>query len=465
MFRSALLILSGNAAASLLLLARNLIVARLIPVEDYGVASTFAVAMAVVEMMSALGLQQQIVQSRDGEDPRFQAGLQGFQLLRGVIAGAVLFAIAGPMAGFLGIPQAAWAYQVLALVPVLNACVHFDIHRLNRQMRFWPLMLTGGVPALVSLLAVWPLAQWFGDWQVMLWAILLQAGLAAVTSHLVAERRWRLVFDRAIMAGSLRFGWPLLVNGILLFLVFNGEKLIVGRELGMADLAIFAMGVTLTLTPTLVMAKSASNFFLPQLSREDRESLESERRCSVLVRATLQAALVNGALIVVATILIGAPVVSLMLGTRYDALLPLLVPFSILHGLRVFKAGSAVVALSRGQSGNAMYANLPRVAVLPLSWLLLISGGTLLQLIWLAVLAEACGFVLSLVLLYLRFGIGLGGVWPALLAAVALLATASQAPIGLSVTMLVTVLFVVLIIVARDFRREITHRHDRRNRP
>jgi hypothetical protein len=82
MFRSALLILSGNAAASLLLLARNLIIARLIPVADYGVASTFAIAMAVVEMASALGLQQQIVQARNGEDPRFQSALQGFQVLR-----------------------------------------------------------------------------------------------------------------------------------------------------------------------------------------------------------------------------------------------------------------------------------------------------------------------------------------------------------------------------------------------
>ena len=56
MLRSALLILSGNAAASILTLARNLIVARLISVENYGIAATFAIAMAVVEMASALGI-------------------------------------------------------------------------------------------------------------------------------------------------------------------------------------------------------------------------------------------------------------------------------------------------------------------------------------------------------------------------------------------------------------------------
>ena len=174
MFRSVLLILSGNAALFLLLLARNLVVARLISVENYGIAATFAITMAIVEMASQLGLQQQIIQAKDGDDPHFQAALQGFQVLRGVIAGIILFFAAGSIANFLKIPHVTWGYQVMAIVPVLNALQHFDMHRLNRQMRFWPVMLTGAVPALVSLVSVWPLYLWFGDYKVMLWAIIIQ---------------------------------------------------------------------------------------------------------------------------------------------------------------------------------------------------------------------------------------------------------------------------------------------------
>ncbi|MFM2350288.1 MAG: hypothetical protein RIR04_1254, partial [Pseudomonadota bacterium] len=121
MIKSALFILSGNAAMWILLLARNLIIARMIPVADYGIASTFAVVMAVVEMASSLGLQQQIVQSKQGDDPAFQAALQGFQVFRGVLSGAALFAIACPMARFMGVPEVIWGYQLLAVVPVLNA--------------------------------------------------------------------------------------------------------------------------------------------------------------------------------------------------------------------------------------------------------------------------------------------------------------------------------------------------------
>ena len=44
MIRKALALLSGNAFGSLMLLVRNLVVARLISVEDYGIAATFAIS-------------------------------------------------------------------------------------------------------------------------------------------------------------------------------------------------------------------------------------------------------------------------------------------------------------------------------------------------------------------------------------------------------------------------------------
>ena len=68
MFRSALLILSGNLTSYMLLFLRNLLVARLIGVSDYGIASTFLLSMSIVEMMSALGIQQQLILRKDGDD-------------------------------------------------------------------------------------------------------------------------------------------------------------------------------------------------------------------------------------------------------------------------------------------------------------------------------------------------------------------------------------------------------------
>jgi len=391
---------------SLLLLVRNLLVARLIPVEDYGIAATFAVVMAMVEMASAFGLQQQIVQSKDGDVPRFQAALQAFQVLRGLLAGIVLFLISAPIAQFLGIPEVIWAYQLLALVPVIKAFEHFDIHRLNRQMRFWPMILSGTVPALLSLLMVWPLAVWLSDWRVLLYAILAHMGLTVILSHLMAERPYRLVFDRAIMGGSLRFGWPILANSILLFLVFQGDKLIVGHVLGMEALAIFAMGMMLTLNPTMVLAKSAQNFFLPQMSREFSRGNETEKFYS-MAHSAIQTNIFNGAIVVLFFSLVGPYLIAALFHGKYDGLIPLFGIFAILNGIRVFKSGPAQVALASGHAANAMISNIPRVLALPLAWWLLESGGSLVHVLWLGCGAELTGFAVSLIMMHRKIEIPL----------------------------------------------------------
>jgi O-antigen/teichoic acid export membrane protein len=429
--------------------------------------------MAIVEMLSALGLQQQIVQAKDGDDPRLQAGLQGFQLLRGCLSGIVLFLLAAPISRFLEVPEVTWAYQLLAVIPVLNALVHFDVYRLNRKMIYLPGVLSLSVPALISVLIVWPLAAIYSDWRVMLYSILAQAVMAAVTSHLVAERRWTAILDRTIMKQSLSFGWPLLVNGLLLFLVFNGEKLIVGRELGMADLAIFAMGFTLTLTPTLVMARSIQTFFLPQLSalkdRAEQTPAEADAAFASVARATLQASIVNGSLLVVAVMLIGGPVVYMLLGEKYAPLVPLMTGLAVMQALRVFKTGSAVVALSLAQTENAMIANLFRVAALPIAWLVLNRGGSLSDVIWIGIIAEFAGFLSSLLLVRFRAGLRLRPMLPALAVTACLLAvacadsilqaaTSPSASLHWQLAGAATLMFFVMIASMRDLVRYVLRR-------
>ena len=406
MFRSVILLLSGNAFGSLMLLVRNLLVARLVSVEDYGIAATFAISMAVVEMASGLGLQQLIVQDKGGNDPRLQAGLQGFNLLRGLVSAAVLFMLAHPVAQFLGIPDVAWAYQLLALVPAMRGLEHFDVHRLGRRMVFRPLILSKAVPALISVLSLWPLYQVFADYRVMLYAVLIQWACTVAASHLLAERPFRLKLDRGQSVRALSFGWPILINNVLLFAVFQGDKLIVGRELGIEALAIFAMGVTLTLTPTLVTGASETQFFLPQLSAaaNDRD------RFARLAAAAMQASLVSSLILVIAVAIFGPPVVRLLLGVKYEAVVPLLTWMAIQQAVRNLKVGCTIVALSRAHTSNAMIANALRLLALPVAWYAAAVGGDLLVIIWIAIAGEAIGFLTSLVLVHYRLGLDISRV-------------------------------------------------------
>ena len=403
MFKKAAFLTVGNALTSIFYLIRNILVARLISVEDYGIAATFAITMALIEMMSQLGLDRMIVQDKEGDSPRMQAGLQAFQLLRGLFGMALLLAIAVPYAAFLHVPEATWAYMAIAAVPAFTGLWHFDMFRAQRQMNYRPFVVAELVPAFLSLVAIYPLYLIFGDWQIMLWSILMQHALTALLSHLQAERGYRWSWEWNLLKRAFGFGLPLLVNGLLLFAVFNGEKLIVGREMGLAPLGLFAMAFTLTLTPTLVLAKSAQSFFLPQLSRVQFD----DARFTPIAHAMLQTSLLIGLALMAGIVLFGPPFVSLALGEKYMPMIPILTALGLVQAMRVAKTGVAVVSLARGKTSNAMIANAPRVLALPIAWWLVTEGGGFEALIWVAILAEAVGYAVALWLAHSQVGLAL----------------------------------------------------------
>lgn len=425
MFRTLSIILTGNVGGAILSLLRNLLIARLLPVEDYGIAATFAIAVAIVEMLSTLGLQQQIVQSKNGGNPQFQAVLQGFHLARGVISGGVLFFAASWIAAFLEVPELTWAYQMMAIVPILSGFSHYDIFRLKRQMRHGPAIITELLPHTVALIAVWPLYQILPDYRLMLAIIIGHVILRILTAHLIAERPYRIAFDRTIVQEAIRFGWPLLINNLMLFFVFNGEKLIVGRELGMADLAILAMGFTLTLTPTLVIAKSAQTFFLPQLSAAHQED---HSQFQTLFYIVTQAVCAMTVLFLCAAVLILPILIIPVLDDKFAALVPLVGWLAILQAVRVLKTGASVAALATGFTTNPMIANSVRAVSLPVAWFVAIQTGAILPVIFVAIGAEAIGLLISIVLLKRRLGLSLRPLlYTALTMAVVLASTAYAA--------------------------------------
>lgn len=407
MFRSIFLILSGNLFSAIIVMARNIVIARLISISDYGIASTFMLAMAIVEMMSALGLQQQMVQAKNGNDPHLQASLQGFQVIRACTNSILLYLLSAPLAKFFGHPELAWTYQIVALLPLINGLSHFDQYRMSRQMNYWPSFIISVAPALISTMLVFPLYLVFGDYRVVLFTLMAQSMLMLIATHIVATRPYKLSLDRKIIASSIRFGWPILLNGILMFGIFNGDRMIVARQQGMSELGLFSMAFSLALTPALVIVRSLMSFFLPQLSStEDREKFQ------YLSMVSIQAHIFFGNCLIVGIGLFGGPFLHFSLGEKYAAAIPLLTWLGLMQGLRIAKGGSSSITLAKAQTSNGTIGNITRVAALPIAWYVLAQGGSLYHMIWIGLAAELIGFVLDLWIGVWRLKLSLKPLWP-----------------------------------------------------
>lgn len=247
--------------------ARNLILANLLGAENQGIAATFAIALSFLEMLSDFSAGRLIVQADDGEDAGLQASLHSWDIGRGLVLGALMFAAAEKIAGFFHAPSAEWAFRLLALVPVLKGFEHLDLRRFQRRMHFGRYAVSSLVPQLATAALAYPLARHFGDYSAALYLVIIQVSLTVVASHLLAERRFRVGLRQEHVRRLVEFGLPLILNGIVLFVILQGDRAIVGRYYTSADLGVYATVGGLALMAGNLLMSVVSPLALPVLSR------------------------------------------------------------------------------------------------------------------------------------------------------------------------------------------------------
>jgi O-antigen/teichoic acid export membrane protein len=270
-----------------------------------------------------------------------------------------------------------------------------DVSRMERTFNFGPFIRIQLGTEIAVILAIYPLFLIFGDYRVALLASLLQYALRLGMTHAFAIERYRLGFDRGIASHALRFGLPILLNVLLLFAIFQGDRMIVANRLGLTDLAVFSLAFMLTLMPANVLAQTQQRLFLPKLAPlQDRPEAFARH-----ARVVIESGLFIGLLVAVGFALFGPDLVLILFGHKYDAALLPLIWLGVMQAVRIAKSGASVVALARGETWNPTVANLARALTLPLAFLAVSHGAGLLTVIWIAIAGESLGLIVAFHLL------------------------------------------------------------------
>lgn len=391
MLKAAIAVFIAHGAGTILSFLRNVIIGRMVSVEDFGIVSTFALAFAIIQTATDVGFDRMIVQDKHGRDEGFQSCLHSLQVLRG-LAGMIFFLIfAWPYAWFLGNLDIYWAYLVVSVVPLIRGFIHFDVYRFQRSMKFVPTaLITGGAPA-ASLLLVVILLPLVPDYRVMLAAIIVQQSVFVILTHVLAQRRWRLSWDPVVVRRALRFGLPLLLNGFLVFAIHNGDMLLVGSFLGMEVLGWFYVATLLTITLALHLDTTIRSVVLPGLSRslEDRAVFDTRAREAVELSAAA------GIVILGAIYLLGPVMVLGLFGAKYAQALPYLIPMAALYAIKTMKVGPNVIALAQAKTHLPALTNLPRALSLAIAALAMAAGAGLPTLLAITTSSEMVGVVIA----------------------------------------------------------------------
>jgi O-antigen/teichoic acid export membrane protein len=247
--------------------------------------------------------------------------------------------------------------------------MHLDYRRFERNLRFRSALIVDGGSAVVALAAVPLAAAAVGDHRALLPIGLFQAGTALLLSHLVAKRRYRLATDSAELLRAWRFGAPLLVNGLLIFAVFQGDRLVVAYGYDWVDVGRYAIALQLALLPTQVLARTAQSLLLPHFRRAIAEGSLAGRSQAEHALAERFAQSRRGFLLLALSFLLGYglladPFLGLLYGAEFRVGAGLAWVLALMAALRLLRTPLSLVAVSLGRTDLPLKANLWRAAAL-----------------------------------------------------------------------------------------------------
>lgn len=374
---------------------RNLVLARLIGADEMGLAVALALAIRIFEMAGEFGLDRLLVQVEETVLSRMRRTVHLLQLAKGVMLAAAAALLAVPVSQAMSSALDPSIIALAALALVIRGGSNFQFREYQRRGEYTPALLVEGGSALAAALACVPLAWVLQDYTAVAWVLLVHAGVFCILSHRVASSSYRLGLDRSLLSRCLRYGAPIALNGALMFLALQGDRLIVALHFPAAELASFALAAQLTLLPALIGTRYLLACELPRCARLLRQETGIGDHCLTLLH--------HVGLISLAGVLLlglgGNTLVSLLYGEAYlvdPAVFWLLAAGA---GIRLVRAVPSTAFMALERTPFLFLSNLPRLVTLPMAFWSAAAGGGLTTIVAIAVLGEALSLVVGLIAL------------------------------------------------------------------
>lgn len=229
----------GGTAISVLLV--QVVMARLLTPGEFGCLAIMLVFVNVGNVIVQSGLNTAIIQAPDATERDFST-VFWMSLGISLVLYVAIFLGAPGIASFYSMPSIVWPLRALVLVLVVNSFNSIQEAIVARELRFEKTARATVVAGVTSgALGIAAAAAGWGLWSLVVQQLLQQVVKCLVLASQVSWKP-RAVFDPARAARLFRFGWKLLVSGILDQGYQSLTDLIIGRVFTSTELGYSSQG-------------------------------------------------------------------------------------------------------------------------------------------------------------------------------------------------------------------------------
>ena len=258
--------LCGQVVGLVFRLGFLVIMARLLDPEDFGLVAMVTVVTGFYEIFTSAGLSSATIQKATVTDEQIST-LFWINILVGTVLGLLCLATAPVLVAFYHEPRLFWVTVAIGAGFLFSAAGVQHSALLQRQLRYVDLTMIEALSLLVSFaLGISMALGGFGYWALVGSTIALPALNTALMWAIAA---WIPGMPRrgVDIYSMLHFGGTITLNGLVVYIAYNFDKLLLGRFWGADALGIYGRAYQLINIPTSNLNSAIGGVAFSALSR------------------------------------------------------------------------------------------------------------------------------------------------------------------------------------------------------
>ena len=255
---------------------RNIILARVIAPEDFGLMAVVISAVAAMEAMAEVGLVQSVIQNKNGKDEKFLNIVWWLSSARGFFLFSVGFLLAPHVALFFGKPESSDLLKAGFSVIFLNGIISPRVHVLQKDLQFfrWILLIQGAAFLGVSTAIV-------GAFLIPnVWALVIgyivEAFARTTGGFIFYPFRPRFSWEKTYFSEITAFSRRIIGLPILMMLFLQADTFVIGKVVSVSALGMYVLAKDLADIHNKFLQR-INPVILPvfSLMQEDKEKLSN----------------------------------------------------------------------------------------------------------------------------------------------------------------------------------------------
>src|SRR5215467_8601099 len=280
----------AQAANFLFRIGSLMILARLLGPQDFGLVGMATAFTGVLNLFRDFGLSTASVQRENVTEEQISA-LFWINVLMGLLLAGLALIFAPVVVHVYHEPRLLQITMILASGFVFNALGVQHSAQLQRHLRFTALAVINVGSLVVSTVVGMTFAKLgFGYWALVAMTVTLPA-VSTIGVWIAAAWIPGMPRRGAGIRSMIRFGGTLTLNGLVVYLAYNMEKVLLGRFWGAEALGLYGRAYQLANLPVQQLYSSISTVALPTMCRI-QDDVERLRRSFLRAYSALVALMV-----------------------------------------------------------------------------------------------------------------------------------------------------------------------------